>query len=67
MSVPSRGVGIGKIVAIPQLGGLHHRYERIAAGNFCPDRLLAKDRRNASTVMVSILTNAAAWVNQVDV
>ena len=23
--------GIGKIVAFPQVGGLHHRYERLAA------------------------------------
>jgi len=22
---------IGKVVAIPQVGGLHHRYERLAA------------------------------------
>ena len=23
--------GIGKVVAIPKVGGLHHRYERLAA------------------------------------
>jgi putative transposase len=28
---PREALDIGKIVAIPQLGGLHHRYERIAA------------------------------------
>jgi putative transposase len=28
---PRETLKIGKIVAIPQLGGLHHRYERIAA------------------------------------
>ena len=28
---PREVLKVGKIVAIPQLGGLHHRYERIAA------------------------------------
>jgi hypothetical protein len=28
---PRKVLDVGKIVAIPQLGGLHHRYERIAA------------------------------------
>ena len=28
---PREALNVGKIVAIPQLGGLHHRYERIAA------------------------------------
>ena len=28
---PREALKFGKIVAIPQLGGLHHRYERIAA------------------------------------
>ena len=28
---PVQPVGSGKIVALPQLGGLHHRYERLAA------------------------------------
>jgi len=28
---PREASKVGKIVAIPQLGGLHHRYERIAA------------------------------------
>ena len=28
---PREALQVGKIVAIPQLGGLHHRYERIAA------------------------------------
>src|SRR4051812_12425591 len=28
---PREALTVGKIVAIPQLGGLHHRYERIAA------------------------------------
>src|ERR1700746_674946 len=28
---PREVLNVGKIVAIPQLGGLHHRYERIAA------------------------------------
>src|SRR5262252_3890339 len=28
---PRQVLSIGKVVAIPQLGGLHHRYERIAA------------------------------------
>jgi putative transposase len=28
---PREALKVGKIVAIPQLGGLHHRYERIAA------------------------------------
>ena len=27
---PREALSVGKIVAIPQLGGLHHRYERIA-------------------------------------
>jgi putative transposase len=29
--LPREALKLGKIVAIPQLGGLHHRYERIAA------------------------------------
>ena len=29
--LPREALSVGKIVAIPQLGGLHHRYERIAA------------------------------------
>ncbi len=28
---PVQGPGQGKIVAVPQVGGLHHRYERLAA------------------------------------
>ena len=28
---PVQPSGVGKIVALPQLGGLHHRYERLAA------------------------------------
>jgi hypothetical protein len=28
---PREALSVGKIVAIPQLGGLHHRYERVAA------------------------------------
>lgn len=28
---PREALKVGKLVAIPQLGGLHHRYERIAA------------------------------------
>ena len=28
---PASPPGAGKIVAFPQLGGLHHRYERLAA------------------------------------
>jgi transposase InsO family protein len=31
ISRPVQLVGSGRIVAIPQVGGLHHRYERIAA------------------------------------
>jgi putative transposase len=30
-SRPVMPPGIGKVVAIPQVGGLHHRYERLAA------------------------------------
>jgi transposase InsO family protein len=30
-SRPSQGPEVGSIVAIPQVGGLHHRYERRAA------------------------------------
>jgi putative transposase len=29
--IPRQVAGIGKIIEIPQLGGLHHRYERVAA------------------------------------
>jgi putative transposase len=29
--VPRQALSVGKIVAIPQLRGLHHRYERAAA------------------------------------
>ncbi len=28
---PVKPAGAGKIVAFPQVGGLHHRYERLAA------------------------------------
>jgi hypothetical protein len=28
---PRQLLSVGKVIAIPQLGGLHHRYERIAA------------------------------------
>jgi putative transposase len=28
---PIHPIGTGAIIAIPQVGGLHHRYERIAA------------------------------------
>ena len=31
VSRPVQPVGTGRIVEIPQVGGLHHRYERIAA------------------------------------
>ena len=31
MPSPREALQVGKIVAIPQLGGLPHRYERIAA------------------------------------
>jgi putative transposase len=31
ISRPVQPVGTGRIVAIPQVGGLHHRYERVAA------------------------------------
>lgn len=31
ISRPVQSVGTGRIVAIPQVGGLHHRYERVAA------------------------------------
>jgi len=34
---------VGKIIAIPQLAGLHHCYGRAAANNFRPDQLLAND------------------------
>ena len=30
-SRPSQARGLGRVVAIPQVGGLHHRYERLAA------------------------------------
>jgi hypothetical protein len=28
---PAQLPGLGKIIAFPQVGGLHHRYERMAA------------------------------------
>ncbi len=28
---PVQAASVGKIVAFPQVGGLHHRYERLAA------------------------------------
>ena len=28
---PIRPRGVGRVVAIPKVGGLHHRYERLAA------------------------------------
>jgi len=31
VSRPIQPSGMGRIVEIPQVGGLHHRYERIAA------------------------------------
>jgi hypothetical protein len=35
-SRPTMPRKLGKIVAVPQVGGLHHRYERLAA-RFVPD------------------------------
>jgi hypothetical protein len=30
-SMPEQGPELGRVVELPQVGGLHHRYERVAA------------------------------------
>jgi hypothetical protein len=43
---PQQALSDGKIVAIPQLGGLQHRYDGLQHGSLYPGPLLANDRLN---------------------
>ena len=44
---PRQVSSVGKIIEIPQLGGLHHRYQRVAAQRLDGDVFLANDRPDA--------------------